>query len=362
MVVTGGITQHGLASDLVQVYDMRDGTWSSIARMPIGRAHHAQVSLPDGRVLVVGGKTGWLPDRWELVLECVVIDPVAGTAELAGELPIGSMSPTAHLLPDGRAVAIAGDRASLYDPVQNKWLPQIALRRNRAGHASAVLADGRVVVAGGLGCHGIEVIDLVQGYSMELEARLPLALDDLRMVTLPGDRLWVLGGQDSRTGETTDQTWVIDLRAAGRPAILRGPALGVRDGVADHAAVRVGPWVVVAGGESERRGKDTELAEARLLDTRTLEVWSLPPLPVAQDDAAWVATDTGVAIIGGYRVGAGDPGGTGKVKGPAAVMRGIRRLTSVVQRPHAQAAVFHLALPGAGVPAEARSAAAAVDE
>ena len=46
--------------------------------------------------------------------------------------------------------------------------------------------------------------------------------------------------------------------------------------------------------------KDTELAIARLLDTRDLTVWSLPPLLQAADDAVAIATERGVILFGGY--------------------------------------------------------------
>ena len=56
---------------------------------------------------------------------------------------------------------------------------------------------------------------------------------------------------------------------------------------------------LLPGGESQRQGVDTELSYACMLDTRTLEMASLPRLFLPHDDSVAVATPTGVIIFGG---------------------------------------------------------------
>lgn len=64
VLMAGGIRGSGLeqyeeasAIDEAWIYDAASGSWSRTADMGIGRANHAMVPLPDGRVLVVGGST-----------------------------------------------------------------------------------------------------------------------------------------------------------------------------------------------------------------------------------------------------------------------------------------------------------------
>jgi hypothetical protein len=76
-----------------------------------------------------------------------------------GELNIGRYDHTATLLPDGK-VLVAGGRGSetcfkptssaeLYDPVSDTWSPTGSLNTARAGHTATLLQNGLVLVAGG---------------------------------------------------------------------------------------------------------------------------------------------------------------------------------------------------------------------
>ena len=76
-----------------------------------------------------------------------------------GELNIGRYDHTATLLPDGK-VLVAGGRGSetcfkptssaeLYDPVSSTWSPTGSLNTARAGHTATLLQNGLVLVAGG---------------------------------------------------------------------------------------------------------------------------------------------------------------------------------------------------------------------
>ncbi|MFI0923903.1 kelch repeat-containing protein [Streptomyces sp. NPDC021012] len=87
-------------------YDPATGAWSREADMPCGRALHQAVRLPTGEVLVMGG-----------------------TNDLLGE---------------------AGYRsAARYDPRFGTWSEGPGMAVGRVDFAAAVLADGRVLVAGG---------------------------------------------------------------------------------------------------------------------------------------------------------------------------------------------------------------------
>jgi hypothetical protein len=301
-VISGGINQAGLATPTVQVYDVDAAKWTTPVRLAIGRCFHAQVTLPDGRVFVAGGQSGYWPGALRAESSCELIDLTHHTTAPAPPLPKPADEPTAHVLPDGRVVVVGAHSASVLDvsgPAA-RWVKHIDLRRPRSAHASLLLPDGRVLVAGGVNQDTFELIDVEKGVSQQLAATLPFVNDDLRLVPLPEGRVWVIGGQNSRTGRTTDQTWVLDLNDATRAALARGPALGVANGVADASVAVAGPWALVAGGESDQNDGDVELTLAFRLDTRTLDVHPLPATTLPCDDAVALAFGRSVIVFGGY--------------------------------------------------------------
>lgn len=298
-VITGGVGQTGVALDVAQVFNFKTGKWNVYPGLG-GRCMHAQVTLDDGRVFVFGGRTGSVPGQLKGVGTGAVIDPATGEVTEVPALPTTLDEPTAHLLPNGRVLVIGDKRASTYDPTRNAWVQHIQLRSRRTTHASAVMDDGRIIVVGGVHSPSIEVIDLKRGISRQLAVGLPLTLDDLEVVALPDQRAWVIGGQNSRTGETVGETYIIDL--SGKKSELEpGPNLGVPGGMADHAVIDLPNHVVVIGGEAEVGGHDTEHNIALLLDKRTLKVTRLPDMAVPHDDTVALLDDGKVHVFGGYR-------------------------------------------------------------
>ncbi|NLF02646.1 MAG: hypothetical protein GX601_16895, partial [Anaerolineales bacterium] len=141
----------------VEIYSPATGTFTSTAGMSTGRADHTATLLPDGRVLVVGGRTKLpMTTATSYVTRCETYNPATSTwTEVAG-LPLARADHTATLLPDGR-VLIAGGRNSdgvfspalVYDPVTNTWVTVASLGGARYDHTATLLLDGRVFVAGG---------------------------------------------------------------------------------------------------------------------------------------------------------------------------------------------------------------------
>lgn len=298
-IITGGINQAGVASDVVQVLDLERREWVTPLQLPEGRFFHTQTSLADGRVLIAGGQTGQVPRGMVNLRSAWVIDLAAGVTAIP-DLPHDAVGATSHLLADGSVAVVGGPNVSIFDPATMQWSRFIKLRRSRQDHASVLLPDGRLFIVGGVGADTMEIADFAAGASQMLAVKLPMPLDDLQAVLIDKHRVWVLGGQNSRTGDTVDQTWIVDLSDSARATIEAGPSLGIADGVADHRVAVLGPWVFVIGGESQRAGKDTELNTVRILDTRDLKVWSLPPTQSPHDDALALVWRDSVVVIGGF--------------------------------------------------------------
>src|SRR5437870_13920074 len=81
--------------------------WEYTGNLKTARFHHTSTLLPDGRVLVVGGK-----DRSALA-SAELYDPATGTWSDTGSLNTARDSHTATLLPNGM-VLVAGRRDAVH--------------------------------------------------------------------------------------------------------------------------------------------------------------------------------------------------------------------------------------------------------
>lgn len=301
--LSGGIAQLGQTQKIIQVFDLEAMQWKLPLEMKTPRAMHAQVTLKDGRLFIAGGQTGAVKpvgDGLKATNTCELIGPKTGKATDVEAMSKPVAEPTAHVTSDGYAVVVGGKFARVFDPHRNEWRRSVALHHARQAHTSVMLDNDRILVIGGLRSDSIELVDTRAGLSRMMAAKLPAMMDDLAAVALPDGRVWILGGQYFRTGDTTDRTFVVDLSDPDKSTIKEGPSLKVKGGVADARIVTLGSHAVLIGGESQQSGRDTELRTARLLDLRTLEVTELPDTFREHDDAMAIAHDDGAIIFGGF--------------------------------------------------------------
>ncbi len=300
-VLTGGVILGGGVSDAVQAFDLDGLTWSQPTRLVTPRYQHAQVTLADGRILVLGGRRSRQPGQAHgPIASCELIDADLSKTVPTADLPMAMSSPTVHLLSNGQALAVGNHVAAVFDPVAESWEPVAPLIEPRREHDSVLLDDGTVLVGGGIGRATFERINPATHESVHLQARLPDALDDLAMVLLADGRVWVIGGQHLN-GQTTDETWLLTVGEDGDSSLAPGPDLGLEHGVADHVVVQTPHGLVVAGGESQNGRRDTELASAMWLDPIKLTVRLLPATDIAHDDAVGLS-DGGWALVFGGQV------------------------------------------------------------
>jgi hypothetical protein len=126
--------------------------------MHFARADHIAVLLPSGKVLVAGG------DQYHqtaALSSAEIYDPQTGTFSDAGSMVHAREFATAVSLPDGRVAVIGGmdgplilASAELYDPKTGSFLDAGSLSQPRLSFGAAAIAGGRVLIAGGAGSDG----------------------------------------------------------------------------------------------------------------------------------------------------------------------------------------------------------------
>jgi hypothetical protein len=129
-----------------------DPQWVDGGAMVVPRNAHAAVTLADGRVLVAGGYDSVVSSTY--IRDAELFDPATVTWAVTASMAHGRAKEGMVLLPDGEALAAAGDdqllpTAERYDPVTALWSATAPMNLGRDGPSSATLPNGGMIVAGG---------------------------------------------------------------------------------------------------------------------------------------------------------------------------------------------------------------------
>lgn len=204
VLVTGGISWISglqIVQASAELYDPATGLWTAAPTMDTERAWHTATLLPDGRVLVAGGRD----TLGRALAGAELFDPTSGKWEQLRTMDEARWNHTAVLLPNGKVLVTGGTQAlilderllgssELFDPATSRWSTTGRMARLRAEHTATLLPSGKVLVAGGIG--GNEGVELYDPMSGSFAAAAPLI--ELRQnhtaVLLPTGQVLVAGG------------------------------------------------------------------------------------------------------------------------------------------------------------------------
>ena len=306
VLVAGG--SDGSALSGAELYDPPGGTWSPTDSLTPGREGHTATLLASGQVLVAGGTNGT-----SYYTSTKLYEPPAGAWQEAAPEPIGGMQSarsrhTVTLLPNGTVLAAGGssrtehwDTTEIFVPLTGSWTPAEPMGTRRLDHTATLLADGRVLVAGGryYGSTSWVYLESAEKYDPGEDHWTPTgsmyeARHDHTATLLADGRVLVAGGYAADTYHNT--------------AEIYDPKTGSWDhtgqmayGVKDHTATLLRDGRVLRTGGTP----STNYRSAEIFDPAT-EDWTLATsMAISRSlHTATLLADGRVLVVGGYyRVG-----------------------------------------------------------
>lgn len=160
VLVTGGVGHDERALATAEIFDPRTNAFTAATPMNAARSQHTATPLNDGRVLIAGGGSCDCGSK-TVYRSAEIYDPAAGKFVPAGNLSGARYKHTAVLLADGKVLVAGGSdardwrgllaSAELYDPSTQSFqtVPAMNSARFKLPQAAVRLANGDVFIAGG---------------------------------------------------------------------------------------------------------------------------------------------------------------------------------------------------------------------
>lgn len=138
---------------------VRNSGFTDAGNMTMVRFDHSATLLPSGDVLLVGGGT-FTNAGYAETTSAELFDHLAASFKPTGEMKTARRWHTATLLADGKVLVAGGgvdggwdyfpmDSAEVYDPASGQFTPAGKMQVARLWHTATLLPNGKVLIAGG---------------------------------------------------------------------------------------------------------------------------------------------------------------------------------------------------------------------
>jgi N-acetylneuraminic acid mutarotase len=250
VLVAGGQNAADFSEFSTELYDPTTGTWSVTGTLNAARGSHTTTLLPNGYVLVAGAcNDGIYCGSRNSSAE--LYNPATGTWSVTGELNTPRFYHAATLLPDGQVLIVGGkhinffsgtsvllNSAEIYDPATGHWKNAGELNAPRAFHTATLLSDGKVLVVGGydvrFGSEDLRSAELFDPEMLDPAPRIISASVAGKKLFITGENfdagaVLLLNGAEQITKQSaeTPQTMLIGKRAGKK--VKAGDRLQVRN-------------------------------------------------------------------------------------------------------------------------------------
>ncbi|MEU1284468.1 kelch repeat-containing protein [Kitasatospora sp. NPDC005856] len=160
VLLVGGSDAAAAVLTRTAVYDPAAGTWTAGVPLRFPRRLHTVTRLDDGRVLIAGGTSGASPLSPGLA-GAELYDPADGSWKTAADMREARWGHSAVLLADKRVLVAGGvavrsgdsvkalRSAEIYDPATDTWTDAGPMTDARTGHSAVLFKGGQVLVCGG---------------------------------------------------------------------------------------------------------------------------------------------------------------------------------------------------------------------
>jgi len=281
-------------------------SWHQAGDLPTMRTQQTATLLSNGQVLVAGGLN---PTPTNIFIAAAELYNPTGTWwSPAGQLAMPRDGHTATLLANGQVLVAGGvnltgfvTTSELYNPATNAWSAAPSLATQRTGHTASLLPNGNVLVVGGISSGGTllasaELYNPVSN-TWSTAANLATARALHSATVLSNGDVLVVGGQDAdgitffASAELYDpvaNTW--------SPA---GTLATARDG---HTATLLpNGFVLVAGGiyNCSTCGESSYLASAELYNPATNSWSTVATMTTAREGHTATLLSGGTVLVTG---------------------------------------------------------------
>jgi hypothetical protein len=334
LLLDGRVLIVGNSATSPELYDPASGTFSPTGAALRDGNFATATRLLDGRVLFVGGN-----DANTTFNTAQLYDPETGKFSATGSLIAGRMGQTATLLPDGRVLIAGGDTfnyaatggyavamayhpgsragttarqgmtgpamlasAEIYDPKTGKFSATGSMTTGRDGAGAVLLADGRVLIAGG-GNEGNAPVRSAEIYNPKTgkftaTGSMPTPRYGFSATLLTDGRVLISGGTDGTNPLGTMEAY--DPKT-GKFTALK-PSI---PGSASAVLLGDGRVIFIGGYDSAAAKGAGFLTVCELYDPTTDKVSPTGSMAIGRIAGGILLADGRVLVAGGF--GAGDP-------------------------------------------------------
>lgn len=167
MVAGGWEITNALSS--CEIYDVTINKWQLTTPMHYNHTNASLVTLNDGRIFVIGGRTN----------KCEIFNPTTQSWKITDSLIIDRydiFQNTVAKLDDGKILVTGGTQlfptirqfanCEIFDPLEERWAEIDSLHFRRWGHTTTALKNGKILVVGGL--HYDKDLNICEMYDPEV--------------------------------------------------------------------------------------------------------------------------------------------------------------------------------------------------